>query len=92
MSITFGSLVGFMVAVIGYFYWHSMEYAWNACMEAIERPRLLDQDSVDVLWNVFYVLAALISLMLGYIGYRCCNNSKTDDKKVEQLNQPLLDE
>lgn len=93
MTITFGSLVGFMVAVIGYFYWHSMEYAWHACREAIERPGLLDQESVDVLWTVFYVLAALISLGLSYIGYRCCNNTnKTDDEKRDQLNQPLLEE
>ena len=75
MSITFGSLVGFMVAVIGYFYWHSMEYAWHACREAIERPGLLDQESVDVLWTVLYVLAVLIGLVLGYVCPEWCNNN-----------------
>ena len=79
MSITFGLVTVFAVAFIAYFFRHSMEYAWHASREAIERP---GTEAANILVSVFtfvlYVLAGLV--ILGLVCYMC--RSRATDNKI----------
>ena len=92
MSITFGLVTVFTVSVISYFYWYSMEYAWHASREAIERPGLLDQESLDYLWNVFYVIAGLGILGLIYYTWHARNRGADNEEDAQNTEQSVEEE
>ena len=88
MSITFGLVTVFTVAVIAYFFRHNMEYAWHASREAIERP---GTEAANMLVSVFTILLYVIA-GLGIIGLVCymCRRRATDNREEAQINEVQL--